>query len=957
MPDSPVDRGQDALPHGEAPAGGRGPQDEEPRRTQRQRGDARERIPDYCDFAPVGYFALDRDGRITDLNQTAAALLGTTKRRLRGTSLSQHVASDDARRLDMHLSRTFESRRRQTCELRLVKEDATSFYARLESIAVPDADGKVTQCRIAISDITARRRVEDALRRERDRAQMYLDIAGVAFVALDQKGDVILVNKRACEILGYEEKDILGQNWFAVFIPEPVRGELQSVFKSLIAGEIPPVEYVENLVTTRRGEQRLIAWHNTVLRDEAGTVIGTLSSGEDVTERRRAEEDLRKERDFNKTLIQASPTFFVAIGADGKTLIMNDAMLRALGYTREEALGKDYLPTFVPEGDRDALSEIFCTLVASDQPTVNENRVLTKDGRELLVEWHGRRVENENGEFQYFFGLGVDITDRKRAESRLKESERALATLMSNLPGMAYRCRNDRDWTIEFASEGCADLTGYPATDLLHNRVKAYADLIHPEDQEAVWNDVQNALREKKPFQLVYRIITAGGSEKWVWEQGQGVFSADGELSALEGFITDITAQKRSEEERAKLEAQLRHAQKMEAIGTLAGGIAHDFNNLLTAIQGSVELARASLPGDHPAADALQTVAQAARQGSGVTRSLLTFSRRAVTEKSPVDLCDVVDESTRLLRRVVPASIDIIAELPHQTPVWVNADATQIQQVLMNLAVNARDAMPDGGRLRITLRRKPAETSPRHRRGDSVPDAAMAVLVVEDSGTGMSEKVRARVFEPFFTTKPRGRGTGLGMSVIHGIITDHAGRIDVESELGRGTRVTIELPCCDPPDAPSARSDERDAVVGHGETVILVDDNDEVRTIMTSALQSAGYQVVPARDGGEAAEEFRRHQTTARLAVLDLDLPKKSGQACFEDIRRARPDMPAIFITGSVDLELDDEQADKTLLLRKPFAMTELVASVGKMLADSAARAPKREQSSETQTDPERERT
>jgi two-component system cell cycle sensor histidine kinase/response regulator CckA len=321
-----------------------------------------------------------------------------------------------------------------------------------------------------------------------------------------------------------------------------------------------------------------------------------------------------------------------------------------------------------------------------------------------------------------------------------------------------------------------------------------------------------------------------------------------------------------------------------------------------------------------------------------------------------VDLCSVVDESTRLLRRVVPASIDILRELPHQTPVWVNADATQIQQVLMNLAVNARDAMPEGGRLRITLRREPTGTSVGRPRGDSVPGQGRAVLVVEDSGTGMSEEVRARVFEPFFTTKPREQGTGLGMSVIHGIITDHAGRIDVESELGRGTRVTIELPCCDPPGVQSAPSDEHRAVVGHGETVILVDDNDQVRSVMTSALRSAGYHVVPARDGGAAAEQFRRYQATARLAVLDLDLPKKGGQACFRDIRRARPDLPAIFITGSADLELDDDQAGKTLLLRKPFAMTELVASVGKMLADSAALTPQGEEGSDPQTDPERGR-
>ena len=267
----------------------------------------------------------------------------------------------------------------------------------------------------------------------------------------------------------------------------------------------------------------------------------------------------------------------------------------------------------------------------------------------------------------------------------------------------------------------------------------------------------------------------------------------------IAAIVTDAT-------QRRQLEDQLRQAQKMEAVGTLASGIAHDFNNLLTAIYGYTELAKTFLPGDSPAVESLNMVEQAARQASGVTRSLLTFSRKAPGHKQVLNLTVVINDTVRLLRHVLPASIEVEQIIPPGFDGWVNADAMQLQQVLMNLAVNARDAMPDGGRLGISLHHEPATPAA----GSAGPAGAAdgsAVLVVEDSGIGMSEETQARIFDPFFTTKPRGQGTGLGMAIIHGIITNHGGTIHVDSKEGRGTRVTVTLPRAEPAPAPPSEPD------------------------------------------------------------------------------------------------------------------------------------------------------
>jgi len=309
-------------------------------------------------------------------------------------------------------------------------------------------------------------------------------------------------------------------------------------------------------------------------------------------------------------------------------------------------------------------------------------------------------------------------------------------------------------------------------------------------------------------------------------------------------------------------------------------------------------------------------IERVAEQATGVTRSLLTFAHRAPTAKAPVELLGILAESTKLLGRLLPASIELVEKLPSE-PVWIHADATQIQQVVMNLTVNARDAMPDGGRLTLSLRRNGSDE---------------VVLSIADTGVGISPEDQGRIFEPFFTTKERGAGTGLGLSVVHGIVTDHGGRIELESEPGHGSRVTVTLPVGEAPLAASAIGPEVATQRGKGELILIVEDNDYVLEVMTSAIGPAGFEVLTATDGEAALKVFEEHRDEIALAILDLDLPKRSGASSGAEMRRQRPDLPLVIVTGNIDRASRAEIGEDAPVLSKPFKISELLERIEEAL-------------------------
>ncbi len=382
------------------------------------------------------------------------------------------------------------------------------------------------------------------------------------------------------------------------------------------------------------------------------------------------------------------------------------------------------------------------------------------------------------------------------AEASLRESQRMLSTLMSNLPGMAYRRRNDADWTMEFVSEGCFDVTGYVASDLECSGHVSYAGLIHPDDQSLVLGAVQAALRDRTPYQIVYRIRTAEGADRWVWEQGRGVYADDGSLLSLEGFITDITDRKRAEEElvryRDRLEElvehrtreleesreQLRLSERLASLGTLAAGVAHEINNPVGMILLTAQNALRAVSDPAVVERALREIEGHSHRCGRIVKSLLQFARQEPNDRWAEDLNRLVARAVDLTRRYADEHGAVVTtRCPPGLPA-VTVNPLEIEQVFVNLIRNAVEAGDEGVRVLVATEKTPAGVR----------------AIVQDNGRGMTHEQRKRVFDPFYTTRRHKGGAGLGMSIVHGIIAAHGGTIDVESELGYGTLVTIELP-------------------------------------------------------------------------------------------------------------------------------------------------------------------
>jgi len=497
-----------------------------------------------------------------------------------------------------------------------------------------------------------------------------------------------------------------------------------------------------------------------------------------------------------------------------------------------------------------------------------------------------------------------------------EESGRFLSSLLACLPaaGVAYRCRHAPDWTTLYVSGGCTALTGYEAAELLGHGAVSYVSLVHEDDLPGVVERVNAAIAAGRPYQVTYRIRQKGGGVRWVWDGGRGVVGRDGPL--IEGLALDVT-------EARDLEDRLRDVQGLENVGQLTAGMAHDFNNLLSVILVDAELAK-----EKPSRALLEDIEQAARSGGALVRKLAAVARQTPLAIAPTDLLEVLSEAGTLIRRAVPENIELRSRVDG-TVRPAAADGAAVQQIVLNLVLNARDAMAAGGLLGIEL--SEASLDERHRaKHPWVVPGRYACLAVSDTGVGMDAAVQERVFDPFFTTKPPGKGTGLGLAMVYGLVKQHRGYIHVYSELGRGTTIRVYFPLAGEAVAAGAESGEVGAIPGGTEAVLLVEDEPPLRDAARRALERLGYTVVTAGDGVEALA--RLDDVGARIDVVlsDLMLPRKTGSELLRALRNSGRHIPFLLMTGyGADQVADwDGLAADAVLLQKPWTMPELARAV-----------------------------
>ncbi len=518
--------------------------------------------------------------------------------------------------------------------------------------------------------------------------------------------------------------------------------------------------------------------------------------------------------------------------------------------------------------------------------------------------------------------LERDLAERKRNEAILRESEARFRSLVANVPGVIYRADFDGNRHLQYLSPGFAELTGADADEFLSNERKPIEDLIHPEDRCAARQTVREAVSRKSPYAAEYRINRKGSGERWIQDRGRGEYGPDGELLWLDGALFDIT-------EKRLLESQLLQTQKMESIGRLAGGIAHDLNSLLTVVIGHAELAAADLADRAPLREGLLQIQEAGQRAAQLTGQLLMFARRAVLQPRLVDLNALVFGLDRILRRLIGSDIELVI-LPGDG-IWpVKADPNQLEQVILNLAINARDAMPGGGRLAIrTGNVTPGETAPKVH-----ASAGEGVLVeVSDTGEGMTEEVRHHVFEPFFTTKAQGKGTGLGLSSCYGIVQQAGGEITVESAPGCGSTFRVFLPRAEGELPVPAAEEAGELATGGDETILLAEDEPLMREFVAHALGLAGYRVLPAADGEEALRLAESAESPIHLLLTDVVMPRMGGRELVREFRKRGFRAAVLYMSGYDSASVAGGiPTDGLGWLPKPFSARELTRRAREVL-------------------------
>ncbi len=514
--------------------------------------------------------------------------------------------------------------------------------------------------------------------------------------------------------------------------------------------------------------------------------------------------------------------------------------------------------------------------------------------------------------------------DRDKAD--LNAAESRYRTLVERLPAVTYIAELGASGPWHYVSPQIESMLGFSPAQWLSNSAN-WIDRIHPEDRDHVLRMEQHFQQHRDLFQAEYRMFAHDGRMLWFRDEAVMLPSTEGQPLLMQGVMYDIT-------ERKRLEDQLRHSQKMEAVGLLAGGVAHDFNNLLMLIQAHNERLRSSLERTAPAQKESLGIEQAVTRAAALTNRLLTFSRKQVLQARVMDLNEVLSEVAKMLDRLLEKNIVLqVVPAPALSP--VKADPGQIEQLIMNLAVNARDAMPLGGRLLIETRNAEISDSHPHLH-DGMRPGRYVILVVSDDGTGMDSETQAHMFEPFFTTKEPGKGTGLGLAIVYGVVKQLGGWVYVDSKMGRGTTFEIYLPPAQESHAPPGVEKLLDlSTVPKGtETILLVEDEPGIRELATDFLTGRGYMVLTAMDGTEALRIAQGHEDLIHLLVTDIVMPNVGGKELSQRLRQIRPQIKVLFMSGYPDHPALADAGDETqaTVLQKPFSLDMLAHKVRSLL-------------------------
>ena len=621
------------------------------------------------------------------------------------------------------------------------------------------------------------------------------------------------------------------------------------------------------------------------------------------------------------SIVQTATDGIISVNSQEKIVLWNKGAEQIFGYTADEVYGKDMsfiVPPRYLAAHRQAINTVMATGNLKHNGKALELSGLKKDGSEFPLELTAAKWETTEGVF--FTSILRDITERKRIEKDLRKSEERFRNAFEHAAiGFTIYTPDGRFLRV---NQALCSILGYSEEELT---TRTFQDITHQDDLDFNMDQLNQLLSGKLPVvHFQKRYMHKLGHEVWASVSVSVVRDDKGSPLHFISLVEDLS-------EKRKLEEQLRQSQKMEAIGQLAGGVAHDFNNILTAIIGYGSFAMMSMAKDDPQRINIEHMLEGAERAAHLTKDLLLFSRKQISERNYVDLNEIIKKIEKFLTRIIGEDISCKTIL-HPGAIPVLADAHQLEQVMMNLATNARYAMPKGGVFSVTTGQVRLDKEFMAVYGYGQP-GMYALITVSDTGKGMDEATRQRIFEPFFTTREMGKGTGLGMAVVYGIVKGHDGYINVYSEPGVGTTFRIYLPLTSM-EAEVTQESIQPFTMGKGETILIAEDEPAVREVLRLSLEGYGYMVIEAENGEDAVKQYKDNMEKVSLILLDVIMPVKNGREAYNEIKSLKPDTKVIFMSGYTEDIIMGKGLLKsdTELIPKPIAPDRLLRKVREVL-------------------------
>jgi PAS domain S-box-containing protein len=757
----------------------------------------------------------------------------------------------------------------------------------------------------------------EALRQSEARYRHLTEFATDVIYTHTLDGRLITVNQAGERLFGYSREEFIGKNILDIIVPEHRELARRATQEKVLAGSGSTTYTID--VETKFGNRVTLEVNTHIIYDE-GAPLAVQGIGRDITERQRATQALTEREQFYRTITERSSDLVMILTGDGTIRYASPSYYTVLGYSPQDLMGSSALPIVHPD-DLPGAEKLLRQLVEGNLESVaGELRVRDVDGHYHLVEYRVRNLLNDPV-IRGIVADARDVTERRRSEQALRNSEQRFRKVLE-VSGEGIAMRN-AEGVLTFVNERFAAMLGYAVHELVGKHIDELVTATFRAEQQA---GAERRRRTGVAETLDIEFVRKDGSVMPAILSVAPTYDERGNFTGALGMVTDMS-------ERKQLEEQLRQSQKMEAVGRLAGGVAHDFNNLLTTIEGHVDLVLSELSAESPIHNDIGEIGKAAKRAAGLTQQLLAFSRRQMLQPVVLEVDAVLAEMDGMLRRLVNDQTKLVTRF-NAGGRRVRADRAQVEQVVLNLVANARDAMPQGGVVEISTDAfEMGQEFARLNKG--ARPGAYVRISVKDSGIGMDQETLNHVFEPFFTTKALGKGVGLGLATAYGIIKQSEGYIRAESRLRRGSTFEIYLPLVDAPVRESRGTATNGSRHSGTTTILVAEDETAVRALTCRILRKHGYHVLEARDGREAVEVAQQYPGSINLLVTDVIMPNVGGRELSESLARMMPDVKVLFMSGYTDDQLLQRgvlQSGTGNFLEKPFTPDALARKVREVL-------------------------